>query len=75
MITGLESQNEIPEQSELKIEFSMKGRTGRNVIISMKPEAFSHLIKKGKVNIKWSRFNIREFLRPINVIIVSGLDT
>lgn len=49
----------------MKIEFSMKGRRGKNVIVSLKAEAFNHLIKRGKVNIKWSRFNLREFLRPL----------
>lgn len=66
----MESQNELPEESELKVEFSMKGKRGRNVIVSLKAEAFNQLIKKGKVNIKWSRFNIREFINLLYILIV-----
>lgn len=31
----------------------------------MKSQAFNQLIKKDNVNIKWSRYNIREFLKPM----------
>lgn len=31
----------------------------------MEPEPFSQIMKKGKVNIKWGRFNIRKYLKPL----------
>lgn len=42
----------------------MKGKKRVNIIVSMIPEAFNSLIKKGKVNIIWERYNIREFIKP-----------
>lgn len=41
IINRLVSQNELPEDSEFKVEFTMKGKRGRNVVISSKPEAFN----------------------------------
>lgn len=65
IINGMDAQNDLPDDSELKIEFNMKGKKGENVVVSMKPEAFNQLISKGKVNIKWGRYNLREFLKPM----------
>lgn len=63
----LESQNELPYESEIKVEFSMKTNKGggSNVIFSMKPEAFKLLVKRDRVNINWERFNILEFIKPL----------
>lgn len=65
IVTGIGLQKDLPDEPELKIEFFMKGKIGKNVILSLKPEAFNYLIKKGRVNIRCNRYNLREFLRPI----------
>lgn len=50
---------------EIKIEFKIKGNRGINVILSMKPTVFNNLIKKGRVNIQWEHYNLREFIKPL----------
>lgn len=59
VMNSLVSQNNLPPDAELKYEFRMKNVKGYNAVVSMNPEAFKHIIKKGKVNILWERFNIR----------------
>lgn len=65
IVTSIAAQNDLPMDTEIKIEFSMKGKRGRNIIISLNPEPFKQLIKRGKINLKWSRYNVREFIKPI----------
>lgn len=61
IVNGINSQNDLQEISNSKIEFKLKGRKGTNVIIS----AFSNLLKRGKINITWERYNVRGFLKPM----------
>lgn len=65
IITSLMAQNNFPENPNLKFEFKMKNVKGCNVVLSLNHEAFHYIMKKGKVNIYWERFNIREFLKPL----------
>lgn len=61
----LEAQNDLLKESNCKIEFIMKSTRGKNAIISLEPESFNQIIKKGNVNIKWGRYNIREYIKQL----------
>lgn len=65
IVNEINSQNDLQEISDCKIEFKLKGRKGTNVIISLKPSVFNNLLKRRKINITWERYNIREFLKPM----------
>lgn len=65
IINCLEAQNGILKESNCKLEFIMKSSRGKNAIIALESESFNQIIKKGKINIKWGRFNIREYIRPL----------
>lgn len=45
IITSIEAQGS-------KIEFTMKSKRGKHVIVSLEPEPFNQIIKRGKINIK-----------------------
>lgn len=46
IVTSLAAQNDLPEDTEFKIEFTMKGKRGKNVIISLNTEAFNQIIER-----------------------------
>lgn len=53
--TSVEMQNDLRETG-CKIEFNMKSKRGKHVILSLEPESFKEIIKRGKINIKWGRY-------------------
>lgn len=65
LLSSLIMQNNFPENSELKYEFKMKNIRGSNIVLSLHHDAFNYIMKNRKVNILWERFNVREFLKPL----------
>lgn len=65
LLECLASQNDPLIAGVFNIEFKMKSRMGTNVIISTEPNVFQEVIKRGTLYIKWSRHNMREFIRPL----------
>ncbi|KFM71607.1 Hypothetical protein in type I retrotransposable element R1DM, partial [Stegodyphus mimosarum] len=51
------------ENADIEVKFSMNAKYGTNWVISIDPNSYQKLMKTKKVNIQWSRKNIREYLK------------
>ncbi|GBN09885.1 hypothetical protein AVEN_198655-1 [Araneus ventricosus] len=64
VIADLKAQNDDLEKSTITLDFLMNTKKGKNVFISTDPKNFQKIIRKEKVNIGWSRIDVKEFIRP-----------
>lgn len=65
LVYCIKTQNNIDESADIKVDFKMRSERGHNTIISCHHTVFNSIIKKGKININWERYNVREFIRPV----------
>ncbi|GBN85862.1 Putative protein in type-1 retrotransposable element R1DM [Araneus ventricosus] len=62
-IKKLKEQNIELDEAELAHEHLQSTKNGTNWIISIDPKSFFRIMKIGKINFGWQRYNIREYIR------------
>lgn len=64
-LESLKSQNVELSEATLTVRTSFRSRYGKNMIVSMNPEAFNAIMKKQKIVLNWTRLSFKENLKIV----------